>query len=231
MSVSASAQSFSEMFGNDAKGRIEYGVRAGLNISGIGGHDAFKTKLGYRTMAGFHVGGIVGIPVTNGFYVQPGLYFSSKGARTVYQENDRDYEYSEKESMFPVYLEIPVLASFRTDISDNLKLNVDAGPYFAAGLGGKYSIRTEENDAGDIYTENKTADFFGKSDMDTERFGAGRFDFGLSFGAGLTILEHYHIGIKYDLGLLNMAIIDKFAYQEGYRMHNGTFAITLGYNF
>lgn len=175
-----------------------------------------------KSQAGFHVGAVVGIPVTNGFYIQPGLVFASKGAREVYEGED----WKDVTSMFPVYLEIPVLASFRADVVDNVNLQLNIGPYFDFGLGGKTKYRYEETDCPD---EVDKEPFFGKSASDEYRTGMKRFDFGLSFGLGVGLWAHYYAGIKYDVGLVNMAIKDEWG--NDFKAHNGTFSITLGYNF
>lgn len=218
------AQSFRDMFRSDDKGGIEWGVRAGLNISDIASkyvYDGVTEKNDYKAQAGFHVGGVVGIPITNGFYIQPGLIFSSKGARDTYKGEG----YKSVYSMFPVYLEIPVLASFRADVANNVNLQVNVGPYFDFGLGGKFSGKsTYEGE-----TSKSSIPFFGKTTDDKEKFGMKRFDLGLSFGAGVELWEHYYVGLKYDLGLFNMRIKDEWG--KDYKVHNGTFAITLGYNF
>lgn len=215
------AQSFGEMFRSDDKGGIEYGVRAGLNISDIRMKSG-NLKADLKSQAGFHVGAVVGIPVTNGFYIQPGLVFSSKGARDVYEEDG----YRSVASMFPVYLEIPVLASFRADVADNVNLQLNIGPYFDFGLGGNYTSKWEyDGESG----KDEPYPFFGKSSENEARMGMKRFDFGLSFGLGVELWDHYYAGVKYDVGLVNMAIKDVWG--NDYKAHNGTFAITLGYNF
>ena len=215
------AQSFGEMFRSDDKGGIEYGVRAGLNISDIRMKSG-NLKVDLKSQAGFHVGAVVGIPVTNGFYIQPGLVFASKGARYV----DKGDGWKEVESMFPVYLEIPVLASFRADVADNVNLQLNIGPYFDFGLGGNVKYKWEEDGESG---EDEPYPFFGKSSENEARMGMKRFDFGLSFGLGVELWDHYYAGVKYDVGLVNMAIKDMWG--NDFKAHNGTFAITLGYNF
>ena len=62
-----------------------------------------------------------------------------------------------------MYLQIPVLASFRADLSKSVNLQVNAGPHFALGLGGKY--KEEWNETYEGVTESGSDDipFFGKS--------------------------------------------------------------------
>ena len=117
-------------------------------------------------------------------------------------------------------------------MSKSVNLQVNAGPHFALGLGGKY--KEEWNETYEGVTESGSDDipFFGKSKDDKEKFGAKRFDLGLSFGAGVTIKKHVYIGIQYDLGLMNMAIHDEEGgWSDKTKFHNRNFAIQLGYNF
>ena len=211
--TATSAQSFGDMFGTDQKGKISYGVRAGLNISNIGGKYGPAQDLDLNSRVGFQFGGVVDLPITNGFYVQPGLLFTTRGAK----EEIGGY----KEKLRPMYLQIPVLGSFRADVSQSGNVQVNVGPHFAFGLGGK-----------EVYDDGETtvkSPFFGKSSENEDHFGAKRFDFGLTFGAGVTFKEHYYVGIAYDLGLVNMAIEDEWGKEA--KFHNRNFSIQIGYNF
>ena len=155
--------------------------------------------------------------------------FSSKGARDVYKDSGEGWSEKSVSKMFPVYMEIPVLASFRADIVDNVKLHVNVGPYFGIGLGGNVTGKYEWTEDGQSGSgKSDPYPLFGKSDENKERGNMQRFDFGLSFGAGVALWQHYYVGLKYDLGLVNMAVKDL---ANSVKYHNGTFAITLGYNF
>lgn len=229
--ATVSAQSLGSMFGSDEKGEIAFGVRAGMNISNISGEYGpdKDDKLDLDSRIGFQVGAVVDLPITNGFYIQPGLFITTRGAKKKYTERDEEYSYTSTKKYNPIYLQIPVLASFRTDISPSVKVQVNVGPYFSLGLGGKEKSEYEETG---YSTEKEEIPFFGKSTDKEEHFGAKRFDLGLSFGAGVTIREHYYVGIQYDLGLMNMAIHDKeYGWGDKAKFRNGNFAIQLGYNF
>lgn len=226
-----SAQSLGEMFGNDQRGGITFGVRVGMNISNISGEEGpdRDDKLDLDSRIGFQAGAIVDLPITNGFYIQPGLFITTRGAKKKTTDRDEDYTYKRTDKYNPIYLQIPVLASFRTDISQSVKVQVNVGPYFSLGLGGKHKWESQESGES---TRKKDIPFFGKSTDKESHFGAKRFDLGLSFGAGVTIREHYYVGIQYDLGLMNMAIHDKeYGWGDKAKFHNGNFAIQLGYNF
>ena len=226
--TATSAQSFGDMFGTDQKGKISYGVRAGLNISNIGGEYGPDSddKLNLDSRAGFHIGGIVDIPITNGFYVQPGLLFTTRGAKESYSYSETGYSEEATTKYKPMYLEIPVLASFRADVSRSVNVQVNVGPHFAFGLGGKCKYEYSDSDGN---SESDKAPFFGESSESEEHYGMKRFDFGLTFGAGVTIKKHYYVGIAYDLGLVNMAIEKEWGKEA--KFHNRNFSIQVGYNF
>ena len=155
--------------------------------------------------ANWHVGVIADIPLMQSLYVQTGLYLQNKG----YKEKEGDYELTAN----PMYLEIPVLASYRYNFGDAAQLQFNVGPYFAYGVGGKI----KETDDGD---EDKW-DCFGDKGADWKRF-----DCGLQIGAGLTVAKHYYIGAAYEFGFSNIAKNSG----DG-KLKNRNWMISVGYNF
>ena len=60
-----------------------------------------------------------------------------------------------------------------------------------------------------------------------------RFDFGLTFSAGVMLFKHYYAGISYDVGCVNVYwnhVSQLEAGISGYA-RTGNFSITVGYNF
>lgn len=226
--TASSAQEIREMFGSDQKGKIVYGIRAGLNVSNIAGEYGPDSgdELDLDSRVGFHVGGVVDIPITNGFYIQPGLLFTTRGAGEKYSYSEPGYSEEATTKYRPIYLEIPVLASFRADVSRTVNVQVNVGPHFAFGLGGKCKESYSDSDG---ISESVKYPFFGESTDEEDHFGAKRFDFGLTFGAGVTLRKHYYVGIVYDLGLINMAVDKEWG--KDAKFHNRNFSIQLGYNF
>ena len=242
----AGAQDFRSMFGTDQKGSLSYGVRAGYNVSNFYGHVFYggkKESLGENIspFSGGHIYGIVDIPVTNGFYIQSGLGFSSKGSAERYKDVQKsDGYYSRDVDLYaevPFYLEIPVLASFRADVARNVNLQVGVGPYFAVAVGGRsYDIDNgsgwDRNDGERWHWHDvESSPMFSK---DGNR-GISRFDTGLTFTAGVTLFRHYYAGISYDIGLNNImnrkALAQLIEAGGAAYMHNGTFSISVGYTF
>lgn len=192
---------------------ITIGLRAGVNFSGLsesvknGSLDGEEFPKG-RT--GFNVGVSVDFPILESFYVQSGLYFTTKGAS--YTESDyKDY-------VTPMYLELPVYASYRLNFSQKTQLQINVGPYFAMGVAGKY--KWEETEDGETYKNSEP--IFGKhGDID---YPIKRGDVGLGVGAGVTFGKVY-VGFIYSFGFVNVLRDDY------YIMRNSNFSINLGYNF
>lgn len=203
--MAVSAQSFFST--EKSEDGIVFGVRAGLVGAGAsikGGNES----LSLDSRMGFNAGVNVDIPLMQSLHVQTGLFFQQKGAK--WEEEG----YTEKYN--PTYLQLPVLASYRYAFSDACELQVNVGPYFALGLGGK--AKMEE---GDELVED---DFFG-GENDEESMRMKKFDMGLQFGAGVTVAKHYYLGFSYDLGLTNIARGKKETWK------NRAWMINLGYNF
>lgn len=205
-----------------------FGVRASMNLSNVNnkydgeiesGASKSEYEYDFKNRIGFKIGVIYDWGLSESFYIQPGLYFTTRGAK--YEDSDEDYKYEEKWNLN--YLQLPILASYRIALSDNVKWHINAGPYLAYGLGGK--VKWEETYDG----EKDKGDYkaFDTSDEDTDGGDLKRFDAGLSFGTGVSINKFY-IGLTYDLGLTNIADKDGW---EDYKMKNRNFSIGVGFNF
>ncbi len=188
---------------------VRFGIRAGLNFATMTGD--FDESLDSRV--GYHVGVIADIPLMQSLYVQTGLYFQSKGAK--YEESYNGE--SLKETLNPMYLQIPVLASYRYNFSEATQLQVNFGPYFAFGVGGEYKVEYDDGSS----LEEADTDVFGDNGL------LKRFDCGLQVGAGITLGRHYYLGFNYEFGLTDMAR-DKDAEVTP---KNSNWMISLGYTF
>ncbi len=60
-----------------SKAQVTFGVKAGLNIASLTGDDAD----GLSSLASFNGGGLVNIPISSQFSVQPELVYSGEGAK------------------------------------------------------------------------------------------------------------------------------------------------------
>lgn len=228
------AKSSSSFFSTEkADAPITFGVRGGVNFAGMSMGDSDIKDPDGRTS--FNVGVSVDIPILQSLYVNTGLWYTSKGCKWKESDYDDDGSYEkEKLTYSPAYLQIPVLASYRFNFSDKLQWQLNFGPYFACGVGGKGKYKDEVGyDYNDFepHVSTEKWDFFGdkgeSSDGETWKIDKDdrnkRFDFGLAFGTGLTIAKHFFVGVQYELGLTRVCKSEK--------SKNRNFSIYGGFNF
>jgi len=183
-----------------------WGFRGGMNVSTASEKVNEEPEPDYKNLIGFRFGVIGDLGITEKFYIQPGLYFTSLGVKQEVYEEDATTRLN--------YLQLPVLASYRIACSNLIKIHVNVGPYVAYGISGKEKYAGVKVDA------------FG---TDEDEGGLKRFDAGLSFGAGIEVRKAY-FGLGYDLGLTN--ILDDEVWETSeVKTRNRNFFITAGFNF
>lgn len=273
--LSMSAQSFEDFFSSEKSSeKITFGFRVGLNINGmrnnIGNNDVSKIFgdlpyiLDVHKKAGLNFGVNVDIPVIKSLWINTGVYYSSTGAKfTFRQDNSKIVEgtflddYTANVTMHNV--RVPVQASYRYNINDKYQLQVNLGPYFAYGFGGKAYIHNDVEKvklgALDLTGNPKFNHIIPMDDLDGSTIidpsQADRdevmilgvdnindnnsnyvnpFDMGIAFGAGITINKKYFAGFNYDGGLVNVNGKRTRALNHN-NIKNHSFSINIGYNF
>jgi hypothetical protein len=105
--------------------RASFGIRAGVNLQNINGKDAAGNDLKNDLLTGFNAGINAEVPIGDGFYVQPGVLYSTKGAEDA---NNNKIKLS--------YIEVPVNFVYKPILgSGNMLLGF--GPYVGFGINGK----------------------------------------------------------------------------------------------
>lgn len=112
---------------------VTVGIRAGANLQKIYGDDFLGKKLEYDWQPGFHAGLTADLLVSELFYLQPGLFYTTKGA----QKNNGDVKQTQTLS----YIELPLNLLLKPRLGGG-KLLVGAGPYVAYGIAGKNKIKS-----------------------------------------------------------------------------------------
>jgi hypothetical protein len=157
--------------------RVEFGIRAGLNLASVNGDDVSFDNVSPENRVAFSGGLFAGIRVTPNFLIQPEVLYTQKGAR---------YEAAGEEAEIKLdYVEVPVLLKGRFG-SGGVKPSVFVGPAVAFKVSGKTEFQGEEEDVEDV----KSADF-------GIVFGAG---LDLAVGSGA-----FTIDARYTLGLTTIA--------------------------
>jgi len=186
------------MFALAGFSQVKWDAKVGMNFSNMTKDSEAKA------LPGFHLGVGMDYGFSENWSLQSGLLISSKG----YKYKEGEY----KETTRPIYLDIPILAAYKFNISDNTKFVINAGPYLAFGLGGKNKV--------DGIDESEKV--FGDD-------GWKRFDLGIQYGVGLEIGEHYLVNLTGQNGF-----ISPYDFPDGYdgdKPKNMTFSIGVGYRF
>ena len=182
------------MFALAGFSQVKWDAKVGMNFSNVTKYDDAKALPGFQLGVGMDYG------FSESWSLQSGLLISSKGYKI------------EDVKVRPIYLDIPILAAYKFNISDNTKFVINAGPYLAFGLGGKakddnFDLKLFKSDEGDWK----------------------RFDLGIQYGIGLEIGDHYLVNLTGQNGF-----ISPFDYPDGYdgdKPKNMTFSIGVGYRF
>ena len=180
------------MFALAGFSQVKWDAKFGMNFSNMTKFEDTKALPGFQLGVGMDYG------FSENWSLQSGLMISSKG----YKVKEGEY----KETTRPIYLDIPILAAYKFNISDNTKFVINAGPYLAIGLGGKYKV--------DGIDESEK--IFGDD-------GWKRFDLGIQYGIGLELSDRYLINLTGQNGFISPA--------DGGDPKNMTFSIGVGYRF
>lgn len=172
-----------------AQEESKFAVNAGVGFSGIAGSDAD----GCDNIISFKAGLSYDLGLSESFSVIPGVELVSKG----YSEEAIDGD------IRMTYLQIPVFAAFKLNISDDMKLAIKAGPYASYGLFGS-DIEWDYGETTNVF------DAFEK------------FDAGVIAGVSLEISD-FVIGAEYSRGLTKL--------DSELKAYNQTYGLTFGYKF
>jgi len=193
---------------------VSFGVNAGVNLSNAHVEDHIGD---IKARVGFQVGVTAEYALTDAFYLQSGLSFTTKGFKNEYGVAESSISYNVKHTVNEMYLQLPVKAAYKFPVMDNMNIVFNLGPYFAYGVGGK--TKTEINNrVGTIEGTIKDDKYNTFSDE-----GLKRFDFGLGAGVGAEFGQIV-VGLNYELGLINIA-------REDGNVKNRNASLTLGYRF
>lgn len=210
---------------------VQAGIRVGFNTSNLTTNydEAFPQIAWNHTQwkPGFTIGAAVDINLKNFLAIQSGVYFKSRNSDFHYLLNENTLQAIDGH-WGAYYFEIPLLLSFRLGVAELAQAQIDLGPYFATGFGGKckYTLfQSEYTDNGhEVVAYESKGDYFGDKGF------AKRSDWGLKFGLGFLVMQHYYIGAHYNFSCKNILKNDPEAIKQ-VKGHNKAWTFTLGYNF
>ena len=186
-----------------AQSKTTFGVRAGVNFYNLTGKNSGNDDLENKIKVGFNAGVNAEIPVGIDFFVQPGLLFSTKGAKS--KNIDQTTSLS--------YVELPVNLIYKPELGEG-KMLLGFGPYVAYGVGGKYELSGVETDiefGNDLPSELKP------------------FDAGANLLVGYEFSNNFSFQLNASLGMINL--YNRPAGDTKSKIKNTGFGLSLGYRF
>ena len=206
----------------DAIGRTTFGIRAGVNFSNITGRYANDSKMKNDLLPGFNVGVNLEMPIAPAFFIQPGVLFTTKGAKMEKISSAQTFDVTTHLS----YVEIPLNFVYKPLLGTG-RLIAGFGPYVDFGVGGK--IKFDGTGApGDV--DVKFQKEVSNSDNDDVAYFRG-------FGAGANVLFGYEFANKLSFQLnAQLGLTDIHSKHEGVsdtdaKANHTGFGISAGYRF
>lgn len=189
-----------------AQTQVNYGVKAGPQITNLTGDDIDEAK----SKIGFNVGAYANIRFSDQFAFQPELQYSMQGAKTKEAFVDVDGgSYSVEGKIKLDYINIPLMMKWYAYDGLNFEFGPQVG--FNVNAKGEYD---ETIIIGDVET---TSSYSGKID-DVQSV-----DFGLNIGAGYEFDNGLNLGVRYTHGLTDVV--------KDVKGKNSVIGFGVGYSF
>jgi hypothetical protein len=184
-------------------GKTSFAILGGVNLQNLNGKDMNGDKLENDLTLGFHAGINAQIPVAPEFYFQPGLLFTTKGAKI----STDNYTLS--------YVELPLNFVYKALVGKGYFM-LGFGPYIAYGIGGKNIEFKKVVESGD----SNSVKYFKPFDA-----GANLF-FGYELPSGI------FAQLNTQLGLLDIHPEDnRVSVDDKSSVRNTGYGISIGYRF
>ncbi len=198
------------------------GILGGVNFQNLNGKDYKGDKLTNDMLIGFHAGVNLQIPIAPEFYFQPGLLFSTKGAKNVTDVLGTTYTTTTKIS----YIELPLNLVYKGALGSGFVL-VGFGPYVGYGIGGK--VKTE----GGIIALDNDIEFKNVVELGDPIAVpyVKAFDAGANIFAGYEMSGGLFVQLNAQLGMLKINPEDKRIPDDKTVVKNTGFGLSLGYRF
>ncbi len=165
-----------------------FAVRVGVGASSVVGSDAYTSaKLFYK------VGLLYDWAFSESFSLLPAVEIANKGANADGIEGSIDM----------LYIQVPIHVAYKFNLSNNLKLGINVGPYVAYGIAGSDLL----------WDDGSVTNVFDDYD---------RFDAGVGLGVNLDF-NKFVVGVDYTRGLEKL--------DPNFKQFNQTIGVVFGYKF
>ena len=203
-------------------GGTSFGLRAGVNFQNITGKDEDGNKLENDLLTGFNIGINAEIPLAPQFYFQPGLLFTTKGAKS----EDLILGQTIKGKINIYYVELPLNFLYKPMMGQG-RLLMGFGPYVALGVGGKATYEGGGSSLSEDIEFKKTVKLSDPDDV----FYVRPMDAGANLLFGYQFANKVSIQLNAQLGLTKINPEYEGASNDRTEAKNTGFGISLGYRF
>jgi hypothetical protein len=200
------------------KGKTAFAILGGVNFQNLNGKNYNGDKLENDMIIGYHAGINVLIPLAPQFYFQPGLLFSTKGAKNSYGSLTGTFKLS--------YVEMPLNFVYRAALG-NGKIMVGFGPYLGYAIGGKAELV-----AGDASVTNDIL-FQNTIEIGDPLLAAyfKRFDAGGNIYVAYEMAGGLFLQLNTQFGMVKINPQDNRISNDNSSVKNTGFGVSLGYRF
>lgn len=199
--------------------KTSFGILAGVNFQNLNGKNFDGSSLNNDMIIGFHAGFNAQIPIAPEFYLQPGLLFSTKGAKNTEGEVNSTFEL--------YYLELPLNLVYKGALGNGF-IMVGFGPYAGYGIKGK--VTHEGGSAGKIESDVKFQNVVEVNDPFTTPYYKA-LDFGINVFVGYEMANGVFLQLNSQLGLTEINPEDRRIPGGEQSIKNTGFGLSLGYRF
>ena len=194
-------------FGFTYAQKAEFGIKGGINSSNFSGD---TEGVDFKPRVGFNVGAFAAIKLSEKITLQPEILFSTQGAKAENVTADvNGVNYTADIEFNLSYINVPVM--FKYYVAD--KFNLEAGPQIGFLTSAETSTKVDGF--------NQTVDQDAKDYFES-------VDFGFNLGAGYDFTNKISAGIRYNIGLSNIA---KTEAGDNSELQNSVFSLSLGFKF
>lgn len=185
---------------------VRIGAKGGVNFATFSGDDLGDVK----SRTGFHIGGLVEVPISEKFAIQPEVLYTSQGSKYSEKGSELGVEYAYDIEQKLDYIQVPVMAKFY--VIDGLSL--EAGPQVSFLTSSKLDY---EGTLGGVTVS-------GEEDLDD----VSSIDFSVGAGASYRLPMGLFFTARYNFGLGN---VNDASDADDRKIQNRVAQISVGYSF
>ena len=196
----------------------QFAVLGGVNFQNLNGTQADDSKLENSLIIGYHAGINVQLPIASEFYFQPGLLFSTKGAKNTNGELTTTYNL--------YYLELPLNFVYKAPLGGGYFM-LGFGPYIGYGIGGNVTAE------GGPLTLKSDVEFQNVVEVTDPLLVPyiKPFDVGGNIFVGYETAMGIFLQLNAQLGLIEINPEDKRIVNDKSSVKNTGFGLSAGYRF